>query len=141
VTNAEIAKQPRWQRVLWKMAGGASLVLGLIGLFLPLVPTVPFVLLAAWCFSHGSARWERWLLNHPRLGPPLRDWRAHHAVPLRAKQMATLMMAFSSAGAWWLLPPRWGWLPAVCCLAVATWLWRLPTASPSPSPSRSHDRP
>ncbi len=129
VTNAAHTSRPRWQRVLWLLAGWASLVLGLIGLLLPLVPTVPFVLLAAWCFSHGSARWERWLLNHPRLGPPLRDWRAHRAVPLRAKQLATLGMAISSAGAWWLLPPPIGWVPGLCCAAVALWLWRLPTAA------------
>ena len=77
------------------------MVLGLIGIVLPLLPTTPFVLLAAYCFSLGSARYEQWLLSHPRFGPMVRDWRGQHAVPLRAKQLAWVMMAVSSALAAW----------------------------------------
>jgi uncharacterized protein len=108
-------------------AGAFALLLGAIGIFLPLLPTVPFVLLAAWCFSRGSERWERWMLAHRVFGPIVRDWRATRAVPLRAKQLASLMMAGGSLWAWWLLPASFGWLPAVCCAAVAWWMWRLPT--------------
>ena len=85
------------------------------------------MLLAAFCFARGSARWEAWLLNHPRLGPLVRDWREHRAVPLRAKQLATAMMAASSAWAAWTLASGWRYVPAVCCAAVAAWLWSLPT--------------
>ena len=118
-----------WQRALWIAAGAASLLLGVIGIALPLLPTVPFVLLAGFCFSRGSPRCERWLLEHPRLGPPLRAWRAHRAVPLRAKRWAIGSMAIGSALAGWLLPAPWRWMPAACCAAVAIWLWRLPTAA------------
>jgi uncharacterized protein len=121
-------KAPRWQRWLWIAAGFASLVLGAIGVVLPLLPTVPFVILAAFCFSKGSERYERWLLNHPRFGPMIRRWRTNHAVPLRAKQLAIVMMAISSIGAWWLMPAPWRWAPGACCAAVALWLWRLPDA-------------
>lgn len=119
---------PAWRRPLWLAAGAFSLAAAAIGLLLPLLPTVPFLLLAAFCFSRGSQRIERWMLEHPQLGPPIRDWRASRAVPLRAKQLATLMMTVSCLGAWWLLPPPWRWLPAACCAVVAVWLWRLPTA-------------
>ena len=61
--------RPRWQRVLWAAAGVLALVTGLVGIFVPLLPTTPFVLLAAFCFSRGSERCERWLLEHPRFGP------------------------------------------------------------------------
>jgi len=125
---ADRTLRPRWQRHCWLVAGGLALMLALAGLLLPLLPTVPFILLAAWCFSRGSRRIEQWMLDHPHLGPPIRDWRANRAVPLRAKQLATLMMAVSSLGAWWLLPSPWRWVPAACCAAVAVWLWRLPTA-------------
>ena len=118
----------RWRRVPWLVAGALSLLLGIIGIFVPLLPTTPFVLLAAACFSRGSSRCERWLLSHPRFGPMVRDWRDYRAVPLRAKQLATVMMAFGSASAWVALP-RWYWLPALCCAAVLVWMWRLPTRS------------
>ncbi len=123
--------RPGWltqsARALWLAAGVLSLITGVVGIFLPLLPTTPFVLLAAFCFSRGSERWERWLLAHPRFGPMVRDWRLHRAVPLRAKQIATLMMTASCVWAWWAMPPHLGWIPAACCSAVAIWLWRLPT--------------
>ena len=88
------------------------------------------MLLAAWCFSRGSVRWETWLLAHPHFGPMVRDWRANRAVPLRAKQVATLSMVLGCAWGWWAMPPRIGWIPAVWCSLVALWLWRLPNAAP-----------
>lgn len=122
----------RWLRPLWLAAGGVALGLGVLGVFLPLLPTTPFVLLAAFCFSRGSARWERWLSEHPRWGPMVQGWRRHHAVPLRAKQLATVMMTLSSAWAFWVIDSGWRWAPVLCCSCVALWLWRLPTlASPT----------
>jgi uncharacterized protein len=117
----------RSQRALWLVAGWLALLLGIVGIFLPLLPTTPFVLLAAFCFSRGSERWEHWLLHHPRYGPMVRNWRDHRAVPLRAKQLATGMMALSSALSWWMMPPTLCWIPAACCAVVATWLWSLPS--------------
>lgn len=119
----------RWQRWLWLLAGWISLLLGIVGIFVPLLPTTPFVLLAAGCFSRGSEHCERWLLEHPRFGPMVRDWREHRAVPLRAKQLATVMMTIGSTVAWMSMP-HLRWLPAVCCALVALWLWRLPTRQP-----------
>lgn len=128
-----LQSRPRWQRWLWIGAGALSFAIGLVGLFLPLLPTAPLVLLAAFCFSRGSRRCERWILDHPRFGPMVRDWRANRAIPRRAKQLATLMMAISSIGAWWLLPSPWRWVPGVCCAVVALWMWQLPDAPSRPS--------
>lgn len=137
VTTPPLRAVPRpWQRALWLAAGGLALAIGIVGIFVPLLPTTPFVLLAAWCFSRGSARCERWLLEHPRFGPMVRDWRRHRAIPLRAKQLATVMMSLGSLWAWWLLPQAWGWLPAACCAIVAVWLWRLPTRAVLPAGER-----
>jgi uncharacterized membrane protein YbaN (DUF454 family) len=129
-SDAPPIRRPHWQRVLWLLAGAICLLTGIVGIFLPLLPTTPFVLLAAFCFSRGSVRCEAWMLNHPRFGPMVRDWRASRAVPLRAKQLATVMMTLGSAWAWWAMPPHLGWLPALLCAAVAAWLWSLPTAAP-----------
>jgi len=104
-----------------------ALATGVVGIVLPLLPTTPFVLLAAFCFARGSERYEHWLLTHPRFGPMVQDWRAHRAVPLRAKQLAWAMMVLSSAIAWWVLPAHVRWIPAASCAVVAAWLWSLPT--------------
>jgi uncharacterized membrane protein YbaN (DUF454 family) len=115
------------RRVLWLLLAYVALGLGLVGVFVPGLPTTPFVLLAAWCFSRGSERCERWLLEHPRLGPIVRDWRERRAVPLRAKQLATVTMVLGSVWAAFSLPLSVAWLPGLICSAVAVWLWRLPT--------------
>ena len=112
--------RPVWQRLLWGAAGLLALATGLVGIF---------VLLAAFCFSRSSTRLEAWLLAHPRFGPLIAAWRARHALPLRAKRLAWAMMAVGSAWAAWVLPLRWCWLPALCCAAVALWMWRLPTSA------------
>jgi uncharacterized protein len=129
-----LPRRPHWQRVLWALGGLLALGTGIVGIFLPLLPTTPFVLLAAFCFSRGSSRAERWLLTHPRFGPMVRDWRLYRAIPLRAKQLAWVMMSVGSVSAFFTMPLRWAWLPAVVCAAVGVWMWRLPTRAPGPAP-------
>jgi uncharacterized protein len=128
-TELVVARVPgaAWARPLWLAAGALALLVGFIGIFLPLLPTTPFVLLAAFCFARGSERWERWLLAHRLWGPMVRDWRATRAVPLRAKQLATVMMTASCVWAAWTIPSLWRFMPALCCTATGIWLWRLPT--------------
>ncbi len=121
------ARRPLWQRVLWALAGVLALATGIVGIFVPLLPTTPFVLLAAFYFARGSRRAEAWLLGHPRFGPMVRDWRERRAIPLRAKQLAWAMMTIGSVTAAFKLPPAWAWVPAACCLAVGVWMYRLPT--------------
>jgi len=73
--------------------GILMLVLGIIGAFLPVMPTTIFLILAAWCFGRSSPRIEAWMLNHPSFGPTLRNWRQYGAVPRKAKILACLGMA------------------------------------------------
>jgi uncharacterized protein len=84
-------------RLPWLLLGFCSLGCGLLGVVLPLVPTTPFLLLSAYGFSRSSPRFHRWLVDHPRLGPPIRDWHLHGAVSRRAKAIAMAAIAATPA--------------------------------------------
>ncbi|MDO5073743.1 Membrane protein [Neisseria animaloris] len=115
--------------VFW-LFGALALLLGIIGIFLPVLPTTPFVILAAACWAKASPRFHRWLHQHHFFGPMVRDWEERRAVPKRAKLFAFSMMTASCTFLWWQFPERW-WVAAVSsifCFCVAVWMWRLPHA-------------
>ncbi len=85
----------RWPRPVLFFAGWIFTALGVIGLILPLMPGTVFLILAAWCFSRSSPRFESWLLGHPQLGPHVRRWRRTGAIARRAKYLACGSMALS----------------------------------------------
>ncbi|WP_086464418.1 YbaN family protein [Oceanibaculum nanhaiense] len=85
----------RLLRVTLYALGCIFAALGLIGAFLPVVPTVPFLLVAVWCFSRSSPRFHHWLYTHPTFGPPIRNWFQHGIVPLKGKLYAVGGMAAS----------------------------------------------
>lgn len=104
---------PKPLRVLLIVLGTLSLALGVIGIFVPLLPTTPFLLLSVYCYSRGSDRLHRWLVTHPRLGPPIRDWREHGVVHPRAKALCALLMLSSAAYIWFVrqaspMALKWG---------------------------------
>lgn len=94
-----------------------------------MLPTTPFVLLAAACFARGSERFHRWLTTHPTLGPIVQDWERHRSIPLRAKCFAIATMWVSMSTTAWFLRDR----PAVAmallaaALLLTAWLLYLPT--------------
>lgn len=117
----------RW---LFLSIGALSLLLGIIGIFLPVLPTTPFILLTAACWSRSSPRFHAWLHQHRTFGPMVRDWENHRAVPLKAKWLAWSMMTMSCIVVWWRFPD-WPFLVgsvALVCGLVGLWLWRLPNA-------------
>lgn len=79
-------------RPLWFALGSVSLGLGIVGIFLPLLPTTPFVLLAAFFFSRSSPAVHDWLLAHKTFGPAIRDWRENRAISRRGKTAAAIAM-------------------------------------------------
>ena len=97
----------RLRRWAWTAAGAMMVLLGIIGAMLPVMPTTIFLILALACFSRASPRLEHWLLQHPRFGPPLRQWREHRAVSRRGKAMACLGMAIGFVAMCLGHPPWW----------------------------------
>lgn len=110
------------RRPLYLAAGLVSLSLGTIGAFLPGLPTVPFLLLAAFCFARGNPAWERRLLDHPRWGPPMLDWRERRAISRKAKRYALATLVVSAAIAWFTLPWPWVILPLLAIAMSGTWI-------------------
>ena len=87
----------RARRYLLTVLGCIMLGLGALGAVLPILPTTPFLLAAAACFSRSFPRLEAWLLAHPRFGAPLRDWRRSGAIAARIKVLAVSAMLISYA--------------------------------------------
>lgn len=115
------------QILLWRSVAMLALALGIIGLAVPIMPTVPFVVFAAWAASRGWPRLERWLLTHPTYGDPIRNWREHGAVPRRAKVLCVLMMSGSAIGLQFSPAPLWLKLAVpLTMLLVALWLCSRP---------------
>ena len=114
-------------RLLWRALAVIALLLGVIGIALPVMPTVPFLLLAAWAAGRGWPQLEARMLAHPRFGPPILRWRERGAVPRRAKWFATIGMAGSATLLWFLPLPLWLRIavPSVM-LCVGIWIWRRP---------------
>ncbi|MBJ9978281.1 YbaN family protein [Pseudomonas sp. S75] len=87
--------------------GWLSVALGVIGIFLPVLPTTPFLLLAAACFARSSPRFHAWLIDHPRLGPWIRDYLGGQGIPLKGKVYAIALMWTSIALSCYLVPLFW----------------------------------
>lgn len=120
---------PRFARLrpLWLAAAYASLALGAIGVVVPGLPTVPFVLLASYCAARGSRKLHDWLRAHPRFGKMICEWEEHGAVSRRAKWLASVMMAVCSVLMWFTPSPFWAWaMGSGIMLCVAAWLWFRP---------------
>ncbi|MDO8978625.1 MAG: YbaN family protein [Afipia sp.] len=82
------SRSSRLLRILFLALGFVFVALGFVGAFLPVLPTTPFLILAAACFARSSPRFEAWLLEHERFGPTLRAWRSRGAIPRNAKLAA-----------------------------------------------------
>jgi uncharacterized membrane protein YbaN (DUF454 family) len=117
---------------LWIGFGHLAFAVGVVGIFVPLLPTAPFVIVAAFCYSKGSKRFEAWIINHPKLGPSVLMWRRHRVIPLKAKILATSMTGISVL---WV-----GFLPLIPVVAkiamfatvgaVLVFIWRCPSKVP-----------
>ena len=115
--------------LLW-LAGAVALVLAGIGAVLPVMPTVPFLLITFTCWAKASPRFKAWLYRHPRFGKMMRDWQEKRAIPRRGKYMAWGMMSLSCVGLLIRFPERWyvGAGVGAVCLCVGVYMARFPDA-------------
>ncbi|HGG06592.1 MAG TPA: DUF454 domain-containing protein [Aliiroseovarius sp.] len=94
-------------RIFYITLGWLAVVLGLVGIVLPGLPTTPFMLVAAFAFSRASPRLHDWLVNHALFGPPIRDWESRGAISRPAKILAVASMVLILLISLWLGLPGW----------------------------------
>ena len=114
--------------ILWTV-GSIALLLGVIGIVVPGLPTTPFVLVAAACYARASRRFYSWLVHNPTFGPLIREWRLHHSIPWRIKLIAIGTMAATISVSIWSFSDK-PWLQAMLAVigtTTALWLWRIPS--------------
>jgi uncharacterized membrane protein YbaN (DUF454 family) len=114
------------RRSLFLLAGSFFFLLGAIGIVVPLLPTVVFWILAAWCFGRSSPKFEAWLLTHPTAGPHIRFWRDRGAISRRGKLLASTALSVSAAIGLLVLSWPTNLLPVIACASVAAFIWTRP---------------
>ncbi len=109
--------------------GTVALVLGVLGIFLPLLPTTPFVLLAAACYARGSRRFYAWLLAQRTFGPIVHEWQHHRSIPYRTKLTAVVLMSLTlGTSIVFFVKPVWLKVAlAAMGVGLAVWLYRMPS--------------
>jgi hypothetical protein len=115
-------------RILFVGLGTLFVALGILGAFLPVLPTTPFLLLAAACYARGSTRFYNALLNNKAFGPLILQWRRHHSIPFRVKVTAIALMSVTLIAS--ILTLEQPWLQAMLSalgIALAAYLWRIPS--------------
>jgi len=130
----DILARGRAARLGWLAVGLVLVGIGFVGIFVPLLPTTDFLILALPCFARSSPRLEAWLLDHPRFGPGLRAWRTERAVPRHAKIAACAGMALGYALFWIHLRPGWAVSLAVALAMLACAAWVVSRPAPGGKP-------
>lgn len=118
--------------------GVLMLTLGVIGAFLPVMPTTIFLILAAWFFGRSSPRLEAWMLDHPRFGPALRQWREQGAVPERAKVMAVFGIMSGYVLFWFASRPSPGIAVMVAVFMAGAAVYVVSRPEPGPDVETEH---
>jgi uncharacterized protein len=117
----------RLARTLYLVAGFVSLILAVIGIVLPILPTTPFVLLAAACFARSSKRFHDMLLANRVTGPIIHEWTEHRSIPRRVKRWVYFLLALSFGSSILVMPsPRYQGMLALLGAVLAVFVWRIP---------------
>ena len=127
-------------RPLYLAAGWLSLALGALGVVLPILPTVPFVILAAFCFARSSPKLEAWLLANPTFGPHIIAWRDKGAISRKGKWAATAAFAFSIGMAIAFIAWPYWLAPCIAAVVTGSWIWSRPDGADPPSDNGDENR-
>lgn len=111
-----------WRRYCLVGLGCLSIVLGVVGIFLPILPTTPFILLAAWSFARSSERFHLWLLNHRRLGPIVHAWQSGEGIPRKVRNRVLLLLWFSLLSTALLIAKLW-LVPVLLLVGTSTTIY------------------
>ena len=126
-TRKPVRPLPAAARYLLLIFAALCVALGVIGIFVPGLPTTVFILMAGWAAARSSPRFHDWLENHRAFGPMLRDWRKNGAVSRRAKIAATVMMAASATILFFTTTRMWvAEIITAVMTIVLMWLWLRP---------------
>jgi uncharacterized membrane protein YbaN (DUF454 family) len=109
-----------WYRWLWAFVGVVCVAIGAIGIVLPLLPTTPFLLLAAYCFARSSPRLHDWLLSHPSFGPLISNWDRYGSIDRPTKRIAVIVIVLTLSITLAIGVPWWALAVQVVVLAIAT---------------------
>jgi uncharacterized protein len=109
-------------RLFYRVAGLLALALGIVGAVLPLMPTVPFLLLAVYFFARSNPEWEKRILDHPHWGPQVRDWRERRAINRRAKTLAIGAMATGAVFTYFTLGAPWYYASIAVLVIAGSWI-------------------
>lgn len=115
--------------ILFLISGGIFLVIGIAGIFLPLIPTTPFILLTALCWAKSSDRFHAWLLENRYFGSIIQNWEQNRIIPLKVKWLAIGMMSSSALLSLYILRDYAWWLPAIIIVMVllaSLWICSFP---------------
>ena len=116
-----------WVRALYLGAGFLALFLAVLGAILPVLPTTPFVLLAAACFARGSEYFHRKLLENRIAGPIIREWSLYRSIPQRVKRWVYFLMTLSFGSSILIVPELWQKIMLVVIGSIlAVFVWRIP---------------
>jgi uncharacterized protein len=116
-------------RALLLIAGGIAFLVGMVGIFLPLLPATPPLILAAACFARAHRPFHQWMLGNQLIGPLLREWHTHRSIPYRTKMVAIVTMLVSFGSSIVLVVKA---LLAVFAVGLAAWMYRIPSRDQDP---------
>ncbi|QBY03848.1 DUF454 domain-containing protein [Thalassotalea sp. HSM 43] len=111
------------KRFLYLSVGFGFVGLALLGVFLPVLPTTPFLLVAAACFAKSSRRWHNWLLNNKLFGPIIHNWQTNRCIPKKAKRLAVIsILLFGGFSVFFAVPNLYGKLATAALLSIGLYV-------------------